>query len=62
MSRTRWRCFFPVDTDIDGTDRVIVDSEFYEVDGDAWAVRNPRTQLMSHVEVKLIRVQGEGGS
>jgi hypothetical protein len=62
LSRTRWRCFFPADTDIDGTDRVIIDAERYEIDGDPWSVRNPRTQQMSHVEAHLIRVSGEGGS
>jgi hypothetical protein len=62
MSKTRWRCFFPVSTDIDGTDRVIIDAEVYEVDGEPWAVRNPRTQQMSHVESRLVRVSGEGGS
>ena len=62
LRRTQRQCFFPVGTDIDGNDRVIVDNEFYEVEGEPWAVRNPRTQQMSHVEAKLIRVQGEGGS
>ena len=61
-SKTQWRCFFPVSTDIDGTDRVITDAEVYEVDGEPWAVRNPRTQQMSHVESRLVRVSGEGGS
>jgi hypothetical protein len=62
VSRTHWRCFLPVGTDIDGTDRVTVDGEPYEVDGEPWSVRNPRTQQMSHVEVRLIRVSGEDGS
>jgi len=62
LSRTRWRCFMPVGTDIDGSDRVVIEAERYEVDGEPWSVRNPRTQQMSHVEVRLVRVSGEGGS
>jgi hypothetical protein len=62
VSKTKWRCFFPVSTDIDGSDRVIIDAEVYEVDGEPWFVRNPRTQQFSHVETRLVRISGEGGS
>jgi hypothetical protein len=40
----------------------VIEAERYEVDGEPWSVRNPRTQQMSHVEVRLVRVSGEGGS
>lgn len=62
MSKTRWRIFFPVGTEIDADDVVSVDGLEYEVDGEAWAVRNPRTQTMSHVEANVVRVGTGGGS
>jgi hypothetical protein len=58
MSRTKWSLFLPVGTDIDSGDSVIVDGKKYELDGDAWAVRDPLTGRMSHVEASLILTAG----
>ena len=62
MSDVRWTVIFPVGTEIDADDVVSVDGLEYEVDGEAWAVRNPRTQTMSHVEANVVRVGTGGGS
>lgn len=59
-----WTGFFPAGTDLDSSDSVIVEglAEF-ELQGEPWAVRNPRTRAMSHVEATLRRVAGsESGS
>jgi hypothetical protein len=63
-AKTDWLGFFPADTDLDASDAVVVDglAEF-EVVGEPWTVRNPRTRVPSHVEATLRRVGGsEGGS
>jgi len=61
LSRTKWTIFFPVGTYVDSADTVVVDGEEYELDGDPWPVRNPRTQAASHVEASLIRVSSSDG-
>lgn len=40
---------------IDDTDRVTVDGLDYEVDGQPWFARNPRTAIVEHVECRLRR-------
>lgn len=52
-----WRCFLdPSVADVRGWDGVEIDGVTYEVDGDAWPVRNPRTGRLSHVEARIRRV------
>jgi hypothetical protein len=53
LSDTIWRAFFPAGTPIDTSDAVVVDDIVYEVVGDPWQARNPRTQTLSHVEATL---------
>lgn len=60
LAESRWDVFLPADTDITSGDALIVDGLEYEVDGEAWPVRNPLTQTMSHVEVTVKRVAGSG--
>lgn len=60
LSDTRWVLFLPAGTDIDTGDAVIADGQIYEVIGDPWQARNPRTQLPSHVECQLRRTAGAG--
>lgn len=59
LSDTRWMLFLPAGTDLDTGDAVICDGEVYEVIGDPWQARNPRTQLASHVEASLRRTSAE---
>lgn len=60
LSDTRWKIFFKVGEEIDSGDAVLVDGERYEVLGEPWHARNPRTQQASHVEVTARRTAGPG--
>lgn len=63
LSVTTWLLILPAGTDVRTGDAVIADGSIYEVVGDAWQARNPRTQLASHVECTLKRTSDdEGGS
>lgn len=60
LSDTQWTLFLlPGDTLRTG-DVVTVDDEDYEVVGEPWQARNPRTQLLSHVEATLRRTASTG--
>lgn len=58
VSRTTWLLVLPAGTDIRTGDSVDVDGERYELTGDPWPARNPRTRAESHVEATLIRTVG----
>lgn len=60
LSDTRWLAIFPAGTSIDTGDAVACDGETFEVVGDPWAARNPRTQVVSHVEATLRRTATAG--
>lgn len=63
LSVTRWLLFLPAGTELRTGDSVEVDGASYELTGDPWSVRNPRTQAVSHVEASVIRTAGsEEGS
>ena len=64
LSTSKWDVFLPVGTDVTSGDALMLDGVEYEVDGEAWAVRNPLTRRMSHVECTVVRVAGseDGGS
>jgi len=49
---------FPAGTVVASADAVIADGVEYEVRGEPWPVRNPRTQTVSHVEATVVRVAG----
>ena len=53
LSVTEWRLFLPAGTQITTGDAVIAGGAVYEVIGDAWHTRNPRTSVESHVECSL---------
>ncbi len=59
-SDTRWALFLPAGTALSTRDIVLVGDEEYEVIGEPWSARNPRTQALSHVEATLRRVAGAG--
>lgn len=54
----------PSGTVLGSADSVVVEDVEYEVSGEPWIVRNPRTHLPSHVEATVVRVAGawEAGS
>lgn len=58
VSVTEWLLVLPAGTDVSTGDSVIVDGDRYEVIGDPWEARNPRTQAFSHVEATLKRTAG----
>lgn len=62
LSDTHWLLILPAGTSIDTGDAVICDGEIYEVVGDPWPARNPRTGAQSHIEATLRRTGSEGGS
>jgi hypothetical protein len=43
--------------DVRGWDALDLAGVVYELDGDAWTVRNPRTGVVSHVEARVRRVE-----
>jgi hypothetical protein len=53
-----WRVYLAAAAaDVRGWDALEVAGATYEVDGDAWTVRNPRTGAISHVEARVRRVE-----
>lgn len=62
-SDDRWIAFLNPDEEIETADILIVDGQKFEVVGDPWVARNPRTRENSHIEVQLRRTAGsEDGS
>lgn len=59
LSVTTWLLVLPAETDIRTGDAVLAGAAMYEVVGDPWHARNPRTQLASHVEATLRRTAGD---
>lgn len=59
-SVTDWLLVLPAGTVVDTDDAVLVDGRRYEVVGDPWNVRNPRTGRESHVEATVRRAAGAG--
>jgi hypothetical protein len=57
-SDTHWLLILPPGTQIGTGDSAEVDGHEYEVVGEPWKARNPRTQAQSHVEATLRRVAG----
>lgn len=55
LSDTTWLLVLPAGTSVNTGDAVICDGEVYEVIGDPWNARNPRTEVISHVEATLRR-------
>ncbi len=61
VSDTKWIGFFPPDTELRTDDAVKVDGiGTLELTGDPWEVRNPRTQVFSHLEVPMRITKGAG--
>lgn len=64
-SDTKWMLFLPAGTDVTTGDAVVCDGAVYEVVGDPWEARNPRTGVASHIEASVRRTASasdEGGS
>lgn len=63
LSDTAWVLFLPPGTEVNTGDAVIVEGRTYELIGDPWPVRNPRTREPHHIECTVRRTAGsEDGS
>lgn len=56
LSDTLWLLVLPAGTTIDTGDKVTVDGQEFEMVGDPWPVREPRTGQESHLEASVRRV------
>lgn len=57
-SDTLWDVFFLAGTNVNSGDALVVDGEEYELIGDPWEARNPRTRTPSHIEATARRTRG----
>lgn len=55
-----WLLIVPAGTDLRHVDSVTVDGETFELIGEPWAARNPRTATESHIEATVRRSQSTG--
>lgn len=53
ITSSRWLLVLPAATVVDAGDSVEVDGQVYEVEGQPWVARNPRTMVVSHIEATL---------
>lgn len=58
LSVTTWLLVLPAGTAIETGDTATIGTDSYEVVGDPWHARNPRTQTESHVEATVKRTAG----
>jgi hypothetical protein len=50
--------FATIDKAVRSGDELIVEGTVFQVEGDPWQARNPRTRQESHIEIRLRRVAG----
>ena len=60
LAQSEWLLVLPAGTDVRLGDSVTVEDLVFEVVGEPWHARNPRTQAASHIEVTLARTAGSG--
>lgn len=58
MSDTDWMGIFLPGTEIGSADTVTSEGTVFEVVGDPWQARNPRSGVVQHVEIPLRRTAG----
>ena len=49
-----YRLFLPIGTGVTGLDRIEVDGDIYDFEGQPWKVWNPRLSTYSHFEAKVM--------
>jgi len=62
IASSTWLLILPAGTAIGPGDTVTIGGDDYELVGEAWAARNPRTEAASHVECTVKRTVGEEGT
>lgn len=58
VADTTFLLVLPAATDIRTGDALVVDGHTYELTGEPWVARNPRTQIDSHIQATVRRVAG----
>lgn len=58
FSESLWNLFLPAGTALDTGDAIVVDGAKYELVGEPWETRNPRSQQFSHVQATVRRTGG----
>ncbi len=58
LSSSDWLLILPAGTPARTGDAAIVDGQIYELVGDPWIARNPRTRQASHIECTVRRTAG----
>lgn len=56
----RWIAFFLPEVEVGAGDELVVDGVTFQIEGDSWHARNPRTRQPSHIEATLRRTAGAG--
>lgn len=59
-SDTLWNVYLPAGTLVSTAAALEIDGQTFELVGEPWAVRNPRTGVESHMEARVRRVAGAG--
>lgn len=60
VSFDTWTIFLAADETVDTGDSITVDGHKYELIGEPWTARNPRTRADSHIEITARRTAGAG--
>lgn len=60
LSDTNWLLILPAGTAVNTGDALVCDGQLYEVVGDPWQARNPRTGVASHIEATCRRTGSAG--
>ena len=56
--QSRWRLYFPPNTNVDAYAQVLVRGELYDADGESGDWRSPFTQTAHGIELLVKRVEG----
>lgn len=62
LAASTWLLILPAGTDVRAGDTVTVAGDDYELIGEPWEARNPRTAATSHIECTVRRTVGVEGS
>lgn len=58
IADSTWLLILPAGTTIGPGDSVTISGDAYEVHGEPWQARNPRTAVASHIEATVRKVEG----
>ena len=58
IADSTWLLILPAGITLGAADTVTIGGDAYEVIGEPWQARNPRTQAASHIEATVRKVEG----